>query len=338
MDSIFEEAKRIVRENPEDFEDAIQTIESKLEMGFGGLLEYWDDTHPKEVIALGWFLSDPFIGDGLPKINPAIAAVLTERTGKATGQEWLGRSIIFYSAKDKQRLTDAIRAYKSIEKKAIKIDCPDGHIKNDLCIKNDGNETIQKTKTHWIFTFDKKISHLESNLGGLIPLEILLTNPGKEYPASNLRATIAKYQAGHNKDFKKNIDELSIEYAEYDGNDTLRFVLDKTSQNMIEGNPQVVKDAIAKLKDDLEQTDDPTEKTKIQSKIKCLSSSLTKKGLSRTFNSDADRKAISRYTETIKKKIKRQDESLFSHLDAFLTIGAICKYLPDNQRNWEISQ
>jgi len=124
MDDIFKKTIALVRNNPTDFEEATQTIIQKILLGkpptikrlscrFRVLLPRY---RGKEVIVIGWLLSDTAIGEGRPSVPIAFAKILTKRlnTGlnSANPQEWI-RSDIFHYEESKQRLEDAVRAYET---------------------------------------------------------------------------------------------------------------------------------------------------------------------------------------------------------------------------------
>lgn len=127
---IFEEAKKIVRANPQEFQPILDTITSRIMTGKNLLkpgeiqkafLCLWPIAEAKEVILIGWLLWDTSIRGGFPEVNHTLAELLLdsfegdESLNPASLQDWINGDI-FHLEQSKKRLTDAINGYRPIPK------------------------------------------------------------------------------------------------------------------------------------------------------------------------------------------------------------------------------
>jgi len=171
MDDIFKKAKELVRQNPADFQEALLTIinnvftdnhplESKREI-HDRFYNFWPDCRGKEVIVIGWLVSDTAIGSGEPSVPLALVKILTERLSydddhlnPANLQEWI-RGMIFHQGESKQRLEDEVGAYianetKNLLKDKSAISKKPASFQENIGIK-EKNKGILKKIPYWIY-------------------------------------------------------------------------------------------------------------------------------------------------------------------------------------------
>ena len=168
----------------------------------------------------------------------------------------------------------------------------------------------------WEFDFGGKKAHVQSKLKGLVLVEYLLLHPNKEYtPQELLRESGQRpKQIVVSKEWVKQLSNSDI---------------------------KTINKAKNKLKDDMQDTEDITEKSRIQQKIKFIDDYLRQstniQGKPRAF-SEKERASVTRNIKTVLGEILPQHRELHNHLDMFLRRGVICSYRPDKEIVWNISQ
>lgn len=125
---IFEQARAIVRSNPNDFQPILTIISGQILGGKKTLSpaqvqtdfhHIWQAAKDKEIIVIGWLLSDTAIGSGKPDIDRKLTDLLLDhfegddQLNPATLQDWI-LGDIFHSAESKKRLADAVNGYRPI--------------------------------------------------------------------------------------------------------------------------------------------------------------------------------------------------------------------------------
>lgn len=181
--------------------------------------------------------------------------------------------------------------------------------------KEDNSYLIIKRENSWSFYYEGGLATVKSTLKALPQLEILLTHPGEEYSATNLR------QARYGKE-----------------GEPMPLIVGKKAQAIIE-DPGTLRKAINKLHEYREQATRPEVIDQIEKEIQQAEDYYQKNvnvwGQSRPFSDyDKDRTAVIRLFDRVKKAIKKEHDSLYCHLEAFLTIGQSNCYKPEKNIPW----
>lgn len=170
---------------------------------------------------------------------------------------------------------------------------------------------IVKSKPLWTFKFNGESVALGGKLRGLKLLEILLTNPSKEYYCLEL------------------LKEAGLEHQS------------STASELIYGykDQQLIKNNIEDLRAACDGERDPAKQAEIKEQIeraeKELGKATNRTGKSRSI-SDKHRIRVSDLIGLIFNKIKGDSPKLYNHFAAFLKCGTHCYYKPDKKIVWNI--